>query len=228
MEKWGYNYVLVENGQEVLEVLEKDGFDVLLMDVQMPEMDGIEATRSIRELEKQTGGYIPIIAMTAHAIKGDREACLNAGMGDYVSKPIDAEKLYSLINDLAGADPIRQSGPDLDVAVTSGLLAAFGDDWDFFNEVVEIFQDDYPRHLTALSEARENNDADQFCRAAHSLKGMLRNFNAELPAEKARQLEQIGAGGGVPADPDLIDELAVDLKSLADTLNALRLQKKEG
>ena len=225
MEKWGYDYVLVENGQQVLVALKKEAFDVLLMDVQMPEMDGIEATRSIRSLEKPTGGHIPIIAMTAHAIKGDREACLAAGMDDYVSKPIDADKLYTLINDLAGSDPARPSGSELDTAVASGLLAAFGDDWEFFNEVVEIFQDDYPRHLESLRQACVDNDSDQFCRAAHSLKGMLRNFNAEMPAEKAHQLEQIGAGGGVPADPDLIDELAVDLQALADTLDAIRMKR---
>jgi CheY-like chemotaxis protein len=225
MEKWQYDYTIVENGRLALEALKSGSYDLVLMDVQMPDMDGIEATRSIRSLEKQTGGHVPIIAMTAHAIKGDREDCLEAGMDDYVSKPIDADKLHAIIEELQNARSSRQSAADLDNPVAQGLIAAFDDDWDFFNEVVAIFQDDYPRHLETLRQARSSNDAEEFSRAAHSLKGMLRNFNAEAAAGTAHQLEQIGAGGGVPAEPDLIDQLEADLKALSDTLNSLRERK---
>jgi CheY-like chemotaxis protein len=225
MEKWQYDYTIVENGRLALEALTSGSYDLVLMDVQMPDMDGIEATRSIRSLEKQTGGHVPIIAMTAHAIKGDREACLQAGMDDYVSKPIDADKLYALITDLASSDTARHASRESDIEAAREILSVFDNDWDFFNEVVEIFQDDYPRHLETLRQARSTDDAEAFSRAAHSLKGMLRNFNADAPAEKAHQLERMGAGGDVPADAGLIDQLEADLKALSDTLNDIRAEK---
>jgi len=88
---------VAENGREVLKALKKDSFDLILMDVQMPEMDGLEATAAIREKEKKTRYHIPIVAMTAHAMKGDRERCLDAGMDDYVSKPLKPEDLLKTI-----------------------------------------------------------------------------------------------------------------------------------
>ncbi|MCK4985595.1 MAG: response regulator, partial [Desulfobacterales bacterium] len=94
LEKNGFHTILVENGQQAVERFNTDAVDVILMDVQMPEMDGFEATREIRKLEAQKGGHIPIIAMTAYATEGDRERCLVAGMDDYVSKPISAGKLF--------------------------------------------------------------------------------------------------------------------------------------
>jgi CheY-like chemotaxis protein len=100
LEKRGHTVVVVENGKEALAALERHGFDLVLMDVQMPEMDGLEATRVIREQEKETGGHVPIIAMTAYAMKGDRERCLEAGMDAYVSKPIQAGELFQAIERL--------------------------------------------------------------------------------------------------------------------------------
>ncbi len=101
LEKQGHRVVITSNGREALEVIDKERIDLIMMDVQMPEMDGLEATELIRDGEKGNGGHIPIVAMTAHAMKGDRERCLAAGMDDYVSKPITAEELCSVIENLA-------------------------------------------------------------------------------------------------------------------------------
>jgi len=98
LEKYGHKVFVANNGQEVLQALKKDRFDLILMDVQMPKMDGFEATASIREKEKKTGFHIPIIAMTAHAMKGDRERCLDSGMDDYIAKPLKAEHLTKTID----------------------------------------------------------------------------------------------------------------------------------
>jgi CheY-like chemotaxis protein len=100
LEKRGHEVVVAANGRQAIETYEREWFDLILMDVQMPEMDGIEATRYIREREKERGGHIPIVAMTAHAMKGDRERCLEAGMDDYVSKPIKPEQLFSVIDEV--------------------------------------------------------------------------------------------------------------------------------
>jgi CheY-like chemotaxis protein len=100
LEKRGYVVTVAANGRSALEALEKDRFDAVLMDVQMPEMDGFEATAAIRRNEKRTGGHIPIIAMTAHALKGDQERCLAAGMDAYISKPIRTSELFAAIEEL--------------------------------------------------------------------------------------------------------------------------------
>jgi CheY-like chemotaxis protein len=97
LEKRGYSVVVVENGKQVLEAMEREPFDLVLMDVQMPEMDGFEATMAIREKERDAGEHIPIIAMTAHAMKGDRERCLEVGMDDYLSKPIQLDDILLVV-----------------------------------------------------------------------------------------------------------------------------------
>jgi len=94
LEKRGHTVAVASNGREALKVLEKQRFDLVLMDVSMPEMDGLEATRAIRTAERTTGAHLPILAMTAHAMKGDRERCLDAGMDGYVSKPVQAQELF--------------------------------------------------------------------------------------------------------------------------------------
>jgi two-component system, sensor histidine kinase and response regulator len=102
LEKMGHTISVAGNGLQALDLLEKGHFQVILMDVQMPEMDGFETTRVIREKEKLTGGHIPIVAMTAHAMTGDRERCLAAGMDDYISKPINRNELLECLEKLAG------------------------------------------------------------------------------------------------------------------------------
>ena len=106
LQKWGHSVELAENGLEVIEAYQRDAFDVILMDVQMPKMDGLEATRTIRELENESGHHIPIVAMTAHAMKGDRERCLAAGMDDYVSKPVRKPELYRALGALCNTPTI--------------------------------------------------------------------------------------------------------------------------
>ncbi len=106
LEKHGHTVVVVENGRQALEVLERETVDLVLMDVQMPEMDGLEATAAIREKEKKTGNHLPIIALTAHAMKGDREKCLAAGTDDYLTKPIRTADLFAAIDRLRNAKTV--------------------------------------------------------------------------------------------------------------------------
>jgi CheY-like chemotaxis protein len=193
------------------------------MDVQMPEMDGFEATREIRKIETQKGGHIPIIAMTAYATGGDRERCLAAGMDDYVSKPISAGKLFKAIEALM---PLEESVQPADekkgCALNKDVLInSFQDDHSLFKELVEIFVNDYPQMLTSLRESLKTTDAKTFSRTAHSLKGMLRNFEAEVAADTAFDLEKKGKQGELDGTDQIIDNLAGQVDEVAQNLQQL-------
>jgi CheY-like chemotaxis protein/HPt (histidine-containing phosphotransfer) domain-containing protein len=223
LEKNGFHTILVENGQQAVARFNTDPVDVVLMDVQMPEMDGFEATREIRKIETQKGGHIPIIAMTAYATGGDRERCLAAGMDDYVSKPISAGKLFKAIEALM---PLEESVQPADekkgCALNKDVLInSFQDDHSLFKELVEIFVNDYPQMLTSLRESLKTTDAKTFSRTAHSLKGMLRNFEAEVAADTAFDLEKKGKQGELDGTDQIIDNLAGQVDEVAQNLQQL-------
>jgi CheY-like chemotaxis protein len=220
IERWGHDARLVPDGRQAVEAFSRERFDVVLMDVQMPEMDGLESTRAIRAHESRTGARTPIIAMTAHAIKGDRERCLSAGMDDYVSKPIDPDTLMRLIQKHVGAGP--PPAPAVAAPGTAArppsLLKAFGQDWGFFKEIVETFISDFPNQLETLRRAMRDRDPATFRRAAHSLKGMLRNFESEPAAQKAARLEKMAAEEELAGASPLVEEVAEALKQVESQL----------
>jgi CheY-like chemotaxis protein len=173
------------------------------MDVQMPQMDGFEATKQIRAWERQQDLHTPIIAMTAHAMKGDRERCLDAGMDEYISKPISSETLYQAIVSLApengGILTETQSAASGTETVADSfdrkmLLIAFDNDQEFLKEAVGMFLSDYPEMMVGLQEAIKAQDAAQLRQVAHSLKGMVGNFQAKAAARLAFILEEKGRG----------------------------------
>ena len=201
----------------------KGDYHAILMDVQMPEMDGFTATREIRKLEAQSSGHIPIIAMTAYATEGDRERCLEAGMDDYVSKPISASKLFKAIETLVPPEKTAEfSEENKDGPLNrDGLIESMGIDRGLFKELVEIFSSDYPQMLTTLRESLEANDAETFSRTAHSLKGMLRNFKAEAAADAAFDLEKKAKQGQLDGVDRVIENLAGQLDDVARQLQDL-------
>jgi len=211
LDRWGHSAVLVTDGRKAVAEAVNGVFDLVLMDVQMPEISGLEAAAAIRRHEAERGRRTPIIAMTAHAIKGDRERCLGAGMDDYVSKPIDADMLRQIIARLTGIPPA--SNP-----AAADALSALESDWGFFREVAEVFLSDCPRQMDSLRRAAEAGDAATFQRAAHSLKGMLRGFQAESAAERAFRLETKGRTGDLAGVGSLIEELAGEIRPLEDQL----------
>lgn len=226
LERWGHAAVLALDGRQAVDTFAKGGFDIVLMDVQMPEMDGLEAAAAIRELEAVHGGRTPIVAMTAHAIKGDRERCLAAGMDDYVSKPIDADVLKQVIHRwVADRVPAEVEAASNVPVKTKELLKAFGGDWSFLTEVVEVFFSDYPIQIETLLRSAGSGEAAAFRRAAHSLKGMLRNFQAETAAAKAFELEKRGQAGELAETEPLIDALGQDLKQLEQELRDVLKRK---
>jgi two-component system, sensor histidine kinase and response regulator len=166
LRKWGHEVVLATNGREALELLEAAGFkgyDAILMDVQMPEMDGMEATAAIRAREKTLGIHLPIIGVTAHAMKGDRERCLEGGMDGYVSKPIRPDTLFSELARLvpgpsdqetqqAPLSPSRDAGP-AGALDRSALLDRVEGDMTLLGDIIELFKEDSVRQIVAIREA---------------------------------------------------------------------------
>jgi two-component system sensor histidine kinase/response regulator len=223
LEKNGFKAILVENGQQAVEMFNPDTIDIILMDVQMPEMDGFEATRKIRKIEEQNGGHIPIIAMTAYATEGDRERCLAAGMDDYVSKPISAVKLFKAIEALIPAEKsVESTDGHKDVLPNKdNLVKSFENDRGLFKELVEIFVKDYPQMLETLRTSLKALDAQTFSRTAHSLKGMLRNFQAEAAADTAFDLEKKGKQGELDGTDQILENLAAQLEEVAQKLKQL-------
>jgi two-component system sensor histidine kinase/response regulator len=227
LEKNGFQAILVENGKQAVEIFNPDTIDIILMDVQMPEMDGFEATRKIRRIEEQNGGHIPIIAMTAYATEGDRERCLEAGMDDYVSKPISAVKLFKAIEALTPAEKYAETNdePKGNLLDKENLIKSFENDRGLFKELVEIFVNDYPHMIDSLRKSLKDTDAKTFSRTAHSLKGMLRNFRAEAAADTAFDLEKRGKQGELDGTDQIIENLAGQLDEVAQKLQALASDK---
>ncbi|MES2153125.1 MAG: response regulator [Pseudomonadota bacterium] len=183
LEKMGHRITLVDNGIEALEQGVRGSYDLILMDVQMPGLDGLSATRHIRQWEAAHGGHVPIIAMTARAMQGDRERCLEAGMDDYLSKPIDSARLRQLVGQFDEAQP----GPVLD---WRAALARLDGDAGLLLELAVIFLDDGPVLLQALNRALVQDDLDALQRAVHSLNGVLVNFGALRAVALAGRLSE--------------------------------------
>jgi CheY-like chemotaxis protein len=215
LERWGHTVRVCNNGQEALAALEVGNYDLVLMDVQMPELDGLEATRMIRSREQQTGHKVPIIAMTAHAMRGDREACLEAGMDGYVSKPERMRELYDALESLFGIAPAASpTGPaEMDggsrcedagaghVDWSAALETVLGDR-ELLGELLSIFQVESLQRLAEIEQALAAGQTRVVERSAHGLKGALRTLGAARGAELAEQLEFL-SGNGKPAEEAL-------------------------
>ena len=217
LEKGGHSVVVAGNGREALLALDREPFDLILMDVQMPEMGGFEATAAIRALPNGAS-HIPIIATTAHAMKGDREACLAAGMDGYVSKPISSKALFEAIATFATPRPSAPAAPALDKET---LIDRFDGDRALLDEIATIFLADYPNRLAAVQAAMEQRDPAALQAAAHALKGSAGNFGAALAVEAALRLELMGHGGDLTGVEPAFAELKKTMTQLTGELAVL-------
>ena len=200
LEKRGHHVTVVCNGREALSALEKGCFDLVLMDVQMPDMDGLDATRLLREKEKESEHRQPVIAMTALVMKGDRERCIEAGMDGYLSKPIRPQELDEVLDKYLTRDREGSSGAESDVPIEPSVVAAdllerIDGDLSLLSELLELFRADYLGQIRALREAIENRDAATLQRVGHALKGALGNLSAPIASRIAGELESMGKSG---------------------------------
>jgi two-component system, sensor histidine kinase and response regulator len=231
LEKRGHKVTIAGNGREALLALQQDHFDIVLMDVQMPELDGIEATKTIRAEEAKTGSHQPVIAMTALAMKGDRERCIEAGMDDYLTKPIRAIELDAILEkygakkarDQASREPAAQDSNRLDNGIVNAneLLERIGNDRGFLAELVTVFREDHPSQLEQIANGLAKKDANEVKRGAHSLKGALSNLAAPAASALAAQLEQESASGDLPGAENTFRAFKTELNRVLDALNML-------
>jgi PAS domain S-box-containing protein len=239
LEKQGHQVALAGNGREALAKLKNPGplegrpgdshagFDLVLMDVQMPEMDGLEATAAIRKQEEASGKHLPIVAMTAHALKGDRERCMAAGMDSYVAKPIHPEQLFNAIEDLipTSVDPSAfraMRNNSLWSAENAEVLARVDGDTDLLSEMAELFLQNYPKLLGEIQRAIEQRDAAALERAAHALKGSVSNFAAREAFQNATDLEDMASQGDLTRARSACEDLTKNLEQLRPVLESFQ------
>jgi len=192
LEKEGYTVVAEDNGAAALKTLERKHFDLVLMDVQMPRMDGIETTTAIRNREKITGGYTPIVALTAHAMVGDRERCLKAGMDGYLIKPIQPATLLEAIErlHLAGERSKRAQAEKIVLDRTT-LLERVDGDMQLLGEITNLFLQQCEPLMASAREAMKTGNAGRFAYDIHTLRGMFRSLSATAAQEAAGKLEEL-------------------------------------
>jgi CheY-like chemotaxis protein len=238
LEKLGYRPDLVENGQEALVALDVGVYDAVLMDCQMPVMDGFEATAEIRRNEAAgkryvSIGHLPVIAVTANAMQGDRERCLAAGMDAYLAKPIKLEDVRTTLSRWVMfpssdvGDP-GTPGPASPVSERHGIfdpaqmLKNIGGDQELLNQLIELFLERHAAIMTNIRQALSQSDAMTVERAAHTLKGTAANLCAPEVALVAGQLEAVGRLGTLHDAPSVYAHLEMEMIRLIQALKAYR------
>jgi CheY-like chemotaxis protein len=247
LKKAGHAVATAANGKDALDILSQRRFDAIFMDVQMPEMDGFEATKRIRERERLSGEHTPIIAMTASALKGDRARCLDAGMDAYLSKPIHAAELYRVLAEFAGGKP----GPERADSAAAGdrridaparavaddepaaekrpavtvdkaaLLSRLGGREDRLRMIVQVFVNESAGLMARIEEAIKSGDGPDLKLAAHSLKGAVGIFSVPRLVTLAQSLEALGQAGDFREAKDACNRLAKEIRNLNAALVAL-------
>ncbi|HKV40229.1 MAG TPA: response regulator, partial [Blastocatellia bacterium] len=226
--KQGHSIVTAETGAIALAKLAEGNFDIVLMDVEMPEVTGLEAASLIRDKERDTGGRIPIIALTAHAMKEDRDRCVAAGMDAYLSKPIDAKELRRTIERLTpddglNASPSVDGWPNKEFA-GSELLASLDGDMDLFRNIANAFVDSYQESLSALHSAIQGSDSAGLERRAHALRGSGGYFLERDTMDLLLNLELMAKEGRLDEASGVLGKLQKDFANLAPGLRSLALK----
>jgi PAS domain S-box-containing protein len=230
LEREGHQVQVAASGREAIALLEHDEFDLVLMDIQMPDLDGLQTTARIREMERSSGKRLPIVAMTAQIGDSDRQRCLKAGMNAYVSKPIRIADLMNLIESVVPGGCFMETKTDPKSVIQEQLahldeelaLTRVGGDFELLREVVGLFLDDYPRALEKIRSAVAANDPSGVEHNAHSLKGSVSTFGATDVFESALALEKQGRSGNLAGAVDSLKGLEAALQALRPDLEALQ------
>lgn len=212
LSKRGHEVAAVENGQLAVDAVRTGQFDLILMDVQMPVLDGFAATTAIRQMERDSGRHIPIIAITAHAMKGDRQRCLDAGMDDYVAKPFRPQELFAAVEnrvptELAVSDEADSTVESRDASTTDSdtqvatpfdcerALENVGGSDEMLTEMIDLFATEGPKQLADIETAYKTGDSEAVMRTAHTLKGSVALFAADPATDTAKRIESMARDG---------------------------------
>jgi PAS domain S-box-containing protein len=221
----GHTILVAENGKQAVAAVERHAFDLVLMDVQMPEMGGIEATQKIRDNEKSTGAHLPILAMTAHAMEGDRERCLAAGMDGYIAKPIEPKTFLETVESVTPPDAAVSGdgqGTESEGAFDEGmLLGRFNGNRTLLRLLVKTFRDDCPKMMGRIRSALGARDAAALADAAHGLKGSVGNFGTSAAQRTARKMEMMGRRGTLDGAWETYAVLEDDIARLLPALHVI-------
>jgi signal transduction histidine kinase/DNA-binding response OmpR family regulator len=226
IEKRGHRVTQVDNGREALLAFQRERFDLILMDVQMPEMDGCQATRAIRDIEAGTGQHVPIIALTAHAIRGDKERFLASGMDAYVSKPVRSNELWSVMDKAVGIskavqEPSRNPTSNGHIIDRRDLFDRLGGNWNLLKKLVDIFLAEYPKRLSRLRQAMENKDAVCLGNEVHALKGTVATLSANAAMNAVLGFEETVKSGDFGHAQDVMRRLEEEIGILGEVLLAI-------
>ncbi|HEV3384452.1 MAG TPA: response regulator [Gemmata sp.] len=234
LQAYGHTVTVANHGGEAVAAMDREHFDLVLMDVQMPEMDGFEATRVIREKEADKSRHTPIVAMTAHAMKGDRERCLAAGLDEYLSKPVQRDELLRVLHWVAneqgfkrtlkeapGNDGLSEAPPAIDRATA---LERLGGDEDLFAELAVLFRSEGTRMMEEIRLALATGDPVSVQRVAHALKGSAGYLGGNRTAEAAHKLELIGASRDLTSAYEALPCLETEMDRLLSALSSTTLQ----
>jgi len=231
LRRLGHDCVVASRGTEAIDAIRDGVFDIVLMDCQIPDMDGYEATRRIRQMGG-AAGRTPVIAITAHALTGEREKCLNAGMNDYLAKPVSLEQLGAVIRLWASkpsADP-SPNVPDmmedddqhvLDRERVASFMAIDRTQSGFLDGLVKAFRQDVPSRLDALRAAIASAEAHELALAAHALKSSCGSVGAKRMYAIAAALEENARGGGIDGAEASVDQLAAEFSRVMAAYNGI-------
>jgi signal transduction histidine kinase/CheY-like chemotaxis protein/HPt (histidine-containing phosphotransfer) domain-containing protein len=234
LEKEGYSVKVAENGREAVESLQKQKFDLVLMDIQMPEMNGIEATQAIRNSkDAMIDPEIPIIALTAHAFKEDRETCLSAGMNEYIAKPLKKTEFLKIVSQfITDVECSIETGTGESVtnciaAVDKAeALERLGGDEELLVDLWEAFIGEAPRQMGILKEALDANDIVLLERHSHTMKSAAANIGADMLRKLAQQMELAAANGEIKNTPEIFARLLCEMDRVFEEMTGLLCLKK--
>jgi CheY-like chemotaxis protein len=223
LEKLGHRVQVANNGKEAMQKVQDQTFDLIVMDVQMPEMDGLEATMAIRAAEKGSGRHVPIVAMTAHAMKGDRERCLEAGMDAYLSKPIRIDELKEVISEIQKREVANDSTEQSFRSIGSldALLHGVMGDRALLAEMAELWLKDSEKQMQQLKSGLQNGDAVMIQQAAHALKGSVGSFQALNAQEAANRVETSAKNGDLSGAQKGFETLSQEIGLVRQDLQQL-------
>jgi two-component system sensor histidine kinase/response regulator len=219
----GHDVRIVKDGREALTAAQGEQFDLLLLDVHMPEMDGFQVAEKLREHERQSSGHLPVIALTARSRKEDRDQCLAAGMDDFLAKPIQSEDLWAAIDRLVG-EQRSENRAKSDLLTAKVLLSACGGNGDILAKLCHAFQGGLPGYMSALRDDLRNGEPARLRQTAHKFCGMIGTFSTQA-GSLASQIEDLAAAARIEECRRLVDHLEQMSQELLKRLDGITIEK---